>query len=119
MNPEHGHSRELQLASGRSVVCRSKEESRDEVTIRGPGGEVLLEVELTPAGPVLRFHAAQVELDCRGSLKLRCESFDVRATGEIVQQAGGGILLEAQRGDVDVRANDDVNLNGERVRLNC
>lgn len=119
MNPDNGDCRELELASGRSVVCRSKEESRDEVTIRGPGGEVLLEVELTPAGPVLRFHAAQVELDCKGSLKVRCESFDIRTSGDIVQQAGGEISLEAQRGNVDVRANDDVNLNGERVRLNC
>lgn len=119
MNSENGQSRELALASGRSVVCRSKEESRDEVTILGPGGEVLLEVELTPAGPVLRFRAAQVELDCQGSLKVRCESFDVRTTGDIVQHAGGEISLEARRGNVDVRANDDVNLNGERVRLNC
>jgi uncharacterized protein (DUF2345 family) len=81
------------------------------VTIRGSGGEVLLDVVLTPAGPVLRFHAAQVQLDCSGTFQVRCESFDV--------QAAGDITLEAQRGNVDVRANDDVNLNGERVRLNC
>src|SRR5574340_219630 len=118
--------RELELASGRTLVCRSVAESCDEVTIRGPAGEVLLEVALTPAGPVLRFHAAQVRLDCSGSFKVRCESFDVQTTGDIVQQAGGTlraesneISLEARRGNVDVRANDDVNLNGERVRLNC
>ena len=96
------------------------------MTIHGPAGEVLLEVVLTPAGPVLRFHAAQVQLDCKGSFKVRCESFDVQTTGDIVQQAGGTLRaesnemsLEARRGNVDVRANDDVNLNGERVRLNC
>jgi hypothetical protein len=127
MKTDNGDScRELELASGRSVACRSVAESCDEVTIRGSAGEVLLEVVLTPAGPVLRFHAAQVQIDCQGSFKVRCESFDVQTTGDIVQQAGGTLRaesnemsLEARRGNVDVRANDDVNLNGERVRLNC
>lgn len=127
MKADNGNCcRELELASGRSVVCRSAADSCDEVTIHGPAGEVLLEVVLTPAGPVLRFHAAEVQLDCKGSFKVRCESFDVQATGDIVQQAGGTLRaesnemsLEARRGNVDVRANDDVNLNGERVRLNC
>lgn len=127
MKTDNGNScRELELASGRSVVCRSSAESRDEVTIRGPAGEVLLEVVLTPAGPVLRFHAAQMQIDCQGSFHVRCENFEVETTGDIVQQAGGTLRaesnemsLEARRGNVDVRANDDVNLNGERVRLNC
>jgi hypothetical protein len=135
MKTDSGSScRELGLPSGRSVVCRSVAESCDEVTIRGPAGEVLLEVALTPAGPVLRFHAAQVQLDCKGSFQVRCESFEVQTAGNIVQQAGGDLIqnaagdvrvestemsFEARRGNVDVRANDDVNLNGERVRLNC
>lgn len=126
--------REIELASGRSIACRSDADSHDEVTIRGPAGEVILEVALTPAGPVLRFHAAQVQLDCKGSFQVRCESFEVQTAGNIVQQAGGDLIqtagrdarvesrelsIEARRGNVDVRANDDVNLNGERVRLNC
>lgn len=119
-------SGELALASGRSVVCRSAPDACDEITIRGAGGEVLLEVALTPAGPVLRFHAAQVQLDCAGSFEVRCDRFEVHAAGDIVQSAGGELRVEsdemrlsARRGNVDVSANDDVNLNGERVRLNC
>lgn len=127
LKSEDGNScQELELASGRSVVCRAAEDSCDEVTIRGPAGEVLLEVVLTPAGPVLRFHAAAVQLDCKGSFNVRCDSFNLQTAGDIVQQAGGTlraesneISLEARRGNVDVKANDDVNLNGERVRLNC
>jgi hypothetical protein len=127
MKADAGKScRDLELASGRSIICRPAADSCDEVTILGPGGEVMLEVVLTPSGPILRFRAAEVQLDCAGSFKVRCESFDVQTTGNIVQQAGGmiraesnEISLEARRGNVDVRANDDVNLNGERVRLNC
>jgi len=93
---------ELELASGRRVECRAAADSTDELTIRGAGGEVLLEVTLTPEGPVLRFQGARVQLECPGDLKIRCGSFDVESSG-----------------DVSIRANDDVNLNGERVRLNC
>lgn len=124
---DNGNScRELELASGRSVVCRPVAESCDEITIRGPAGEVLLEVVLTPSGPLLRFHAAQVALDCPGSVQVRCGSFEIETAGDIVHRAGGAlraesdeISLQARRGDVDVRANDDINLTGERVRLNC
>ena len=127
MKTDNGNTcRELELASGRSIACRTAADCCDEVTIRGLAGEVLLELVLTSAGPVLRFHAAQVELDCKGSFKVRCGSFDLQTSGDIVQQAGGvlraeadEVNLEARRGNVDVRANDDVNLNGERVRLNC
>jgi uncharacterized protein (DUF2345 family) len=110
MPPEEPTCRELGLASGRSVVCRSATGSHDEITIKGSEGEILLEVLLTPAGPVLRFRAAKVQLDCAGDLHVRCKKFDVQASE---------VTLEAGRGNVDVRANDDVNLNGERVRLNC
>jgi uncharacterized protein (DUF2345 family) len=118
VTPEIPSTQALELASGRSVACRPVEESCDEVTIRGPAGEVLLEVLLTPAGPVLRFRAAQVELDCEGSFKVRCQDFEVEAGGQ-VHVASDEMRLEARRGDLNVRANDDVNLNGERVRLNC
>ncbi len=117
-NPEPA-CRALELASGRSIVCRALDEHHDEVTIVGPAGEVLLEIALTPAGPRLRFHAAELELDCRGSFEVRCDRFQVETTGDIVQRAGRDMRLEARRGDVEVCANDDVNLNGERVRLNC
>ncbi len=108
MEPE---CREMELASGRKITCRSDAEARDEVTIRGAEGEVLLEVVVTPEGPVLRFRAAQVQLDCQGAIQVRCERFEVESAGDI--------KLAAQRGNVDLHANDDVNLNGERVRLNC
>lgn len=117
---------ELQLSAGRSLSSRPVSADCDEVTIRSGSGEILMEVLLTPAGPVLRFKAAQVQVECEGAFQVRCESFDVQTTGDIRQQAGGvlraesrEISIEATRGDVSVKANDDVNLNGERVRLNC
>lgn len=118
---------EIALPSGRIIACRSRRDECDEVTFRDERGGVLLEVTLTPQGPLLRFQAAAVEMDCKGSFKVRCEDFEVHAAGRIVQEAGsdlmqvagGDVSLEARRGDARVKANDDVKLNGERVRLNC
>ncbi len=118
---------EIALPSGRTIACRRGRDECDEVTFRDERGDVLLQVTLTPAGPLLRFQAAAVEMDCKGSFKVRCEDFEVQAAGRIVQEAGGDLVqiaggdasLEARRGDARVKANDDVKLNGERVRLNC
>jgi len=120
-------NREIALPSGRSIACRSRQDECDEVTFRDERGDVLLQVTLTPAGPLLRFQAAAVEMDCKGSFKVRCQDFEVHAAGRIVQEAGSDLVqsaecdasIEARRGDVRVKANDDVKLNGERVRLNC
>lgn len=120
-------NREIALPSGRSIACRSGRDERDEVIFRDERGDVLLEVTLTPAGPLLRFRAAAVEMDCKGSFKVRCEDFEVHAAGHIVQEAGGDLVqsaggdasIEARRGEARLKANDDVKLNGERVRLNC
>lgn len=130
------------LDSGRQLDVESPGDGSDRVTVRAPDGQVELEITLTERGPVLHFRAAQLALESQGKLALRCEELDVHARGDIRQVAGGdqeqvvlgdarvsvsGDLasrarttqIESRRGDVQIRANDDVRLNGERVKLNC
>lgn len=130
------------LDSGRRVEVESPGDGTDHVVIRSPDGEVELEVVLGEEGPRLRFRAAEIQLESQGRLGLRCEDLDVHASGRIRQVAGGGLeqkvvgdaqlsvsgdltsearttRIESRRGDVRIRANDDVLLNGERVKLNC
>jgi hypothetical protein len=119
--------REIALPSGRRIGWRAAGDATDEVTLRDERGGVLLEVTLTPEGPRLRFRAAAVEMECKGGFRVQCQDFEVHAAGRIVQEAGGDLaqiaggdaLIEARRGDARITANDDVKLNGERVRLNC
>jgi len=61
-----------------------------------------VEIVLTAAGPVIRAAAA--------ALEITAASFAVQA---------GQVALTARTGDVAIRANDDVALNGEQVLLNC
>jgi len=116
----------LDLPSGRTILCTDAEGGGELVTVRGPQGTVELEIRLTDQGPVLRFEAAALDLVTPGTLRARCERFEVQASGDIVQHAGGTLETRAHsttitstRGDVAIQANDDVRLNGERVKLNC
>ena len=128
--------------SGRTIECRPAGNGADALTIRDPLGKVELEVLLTRSGPVLRFRSADLQIQSSGKVEIACADFHVSASGSIVQTAGGDLLQEisgdatlktqgrlatqahtteirSTRGDVRIQANDDVRLNGERVKLNC
>ena len=134
-------AKRVELPSGRVVTARV-EQGEERVTIQSRDGLVELEVRLTPEGPVLRFRAADIELSSKGDVRVDCDRFEVRAAREIVhktegdlkQEVGGDASLhaggelsqkarrariEAERGDVEIEANDDVRLLGERIKLNC
>ena len=128
-------------ASKRTISFRNLGETSDLLEIRNPDGQVELEVVLTDKGPVLRFNTASLQLDTR-NLQVNCDTFQVNAEKEIVQQSKGDFRrtvkgdsqiesggsysarafetdIRSSRGDVRIRANDNVRLNGERVKLNC
>jgi hypothetical protein len=135
-------------AGGRSLALRdggrvrlSKEPEGETLKVVSAGGEVRLEVLLTPSGAILRFAGPRVAIEAEGELALRCTRFVVQAesialgaSGDVALTAGSGLDLraghdaavsaqavrvEARRGDLALAANDDVTLNGERVLLNC
>lgn len=87
------------LPSGRSVAVRT--DGGEELVVYSPQGQVEVRVLLTPDGPVVRVGAARLEI-AANSVAVECETFDVRAGGEIRLKSGGALRL-----------------NGETVRLNC
>ena len=99
-----------------------------------PGGAVTLSVLLTEAGPVLRFEGASLVLQASGSLAIDAEHLHLRGRAGMTLETAGDLALQAKGdlnsaariqnitatlGDVNVQANDDVKLVGERVRVNC
>lgn len=133
--------RARRLDSGRSLEVQSRGDGTDHLLVRGVDGLVELEVTLTEKGPVLHFRAAEMRLESQGKLALRGAELDLRAERGITQQAGGdftqrihgdaklqvrGDLRQKARsteirsylGDVRIEANDDVEVRGERVKLN-
>lgn len=133
--------RAMPLPSGRTVRAQATA-AGDRIRIESATGDVELEVTMTPTGPLLRFRAADVQLAASGEVAVDCESFTVRAEKAITHETGGDSRevvgghkltkvrgthtalarrthIEAKRGDVKIIANDDVEVVGERVKLNC
>lgn len=131
----------IDLPSGRKVTADATDRG-ERIRIESASGEVELQVILTPNGPLLSFRAADLELSSAGAIKLDCKRLDVRAEEEIVHTSGGDVkeivngnketrvggthtalaretTIESKRGDVRIVANDDVQMLGERIKLNC
>jgi hypothetical protein len=119
------------FASGREVVLHDL--PQDRLIVRGPTGQVELSVRFTEEGPVLSFSGAAIDLVSPGAVSLDCGSLRVRSrdgialetSGDIVQNAKGALRAEADDvsirsrvGDLKLAANDDVIVEGERIRLN-
>lgn len=133
-------TRSLALRDGGRVRL-SREPGGEALKVVSADGALRLEVVLTPAGAVLRFAGPRVSIEAGGELSLRCARFEVHAeqislgaSGDVAVAAGRGLevhaghdalvsaqalKVEARRGDLALRANDDVALDGERVLLNC
>lgn len=76
---------------------------------------------------VLDCFGGRTRLRMQGALTLEAEQLTLSATKDLRLQSGGDIHLQAEgnlqmqalRGDVCVTANDDVRLEGERIRMNA
>lgn len=93
-----------------------------------------IEVRFEAQGPVVRVRAPSLVLDAVKNVAVRCETFEVEASeklslrsqGDLVQSAertasvrARDVELDATPGAIRLRANDDVQLLGENVLLNC
>jgi hypothetical protein len=102
--------------------------------IVSPGGQVALTIELTSDGPILRFDGLNMRIESSGDLAIGArrlalhgrEAVSITTEGDAGIRAEGDLTTEARvqnisarLGNVNVKANDDVRLRGERVRLNC
>ena len=74
----------------------------ESVRVRGQDGQQLLEIYQEEGGPVVRLLDPDLDLELPGELRIRAEQ----------------ISLEATRGDVELKASDDVNVQGEMIHLN-
>jgi hypothetical protein len=118
-----GHELSLVRATEQDVLC-----------IRSSSGQTVLVIEVTERGPVLRFEGASLAIEARGELSISAETLRLAGRSGLEVQSQGDIRLDtpgdlhatarvhnirASLGNVNIGANDDVRLNGERVMVNC
>jgi hypothetical protein len=129
--------RSVELPSGYSMAVHGPTSAGarlGELELRAPDGRVCLTVVLGPNGPEVRIEAAELSIATRGKLELRAEDLSLVAAKDLSIRAGGALSLDAAghletrgfsqairatHGDIHVEANDDVRVDGERVRLNA
>jgi hypothetical protein len=122
------------LAGNHSLVVERPLSELSKLHIVGSGGEAVLSLEITPAGAVLRFEGAALTIQAGRNLRLQADTVAIHATEGLAITSGGdaqiGIAgdletqarihnITANLGNVNIKANDDVKLNGERVLVNC
>lgn len=119
--------KEVRLRGGHVVEIASTDDTTL-VRMRSAGATEGLDIEIawSPQGPVARVRAARVDLQTTEDLHISCKRFAVEASHEIALQAkgdftasGAAVAVEARTGRVVARANDDVQLLGEQILLNC
>ena len=97
-------------------------------------GATSLTIRLTAAGPVVELTGASLTLKVDGDLALAArrlmlhgaEEVSISSDADFRMVAGGSLVTQGRRqevtathGDVKVYANDDVKMDGERIRMNC
>ena len=92
----------------------------------GPGGGQRIEIAITPQGPVLRLHGG-LRLELAGDLAVDARRVTLHGREGLALSSGadasiaavGDLSARAELGDIALHANDDVRIDGERVRMNC
>lgn len=125
--------RTLELSGGGSLVL-SESGERSRIELFDPAGQLTLSVVMTPEGPVLKLGGAGLKLDVEGELSFAADKVKIEGRESVEISSGGDMRSEAvgrsyqharsheivsELGDVRLKANDDVRLNGERVMVNC
>ncbi len=123
---------EIVLRSGYAVEAPDGP-GGDMLQLRAPDGRLCLKITLTAAGPEVHLSGVALSLTTQGDVNIDCDRFHVQARGEVAIEAGGDLRARAEgrleteafaqrhrarRGDLALIANDDVTVDGERIRLN-
>ena len=98
-----------------------------------PDGPLCLTIRLGKDGAAVEIHGAELHLHTQKKLRLEGEhvevvahkSLELRSGGPIEQTSAGAVSstalehqLRSTHGEIRLMANDDVSVQGERIRLN-
>ena len=126
-------SNEMVMRSG-YIVESSEDEGGGELRLRAPDGRVCLKIKLTAEGPEVELTSVALSIAAKGEVSVACERFaivaeksvsivsggDVKTRAEgMIESEGHAQRLRSRRGNIELDANDDVTLDGERIRLNA
>jgi hypothetical protein len=132
--PEAASPVVVPLPRGRALSVESGPEAARVSIFDANGAELQIQIRFEAAGPCVSLRAHSLALEATENIVARCETFTLEARqkielqsgGELIQRAAGNALLaarsvqlEAEAGDVRLRAKLDVQVLGQMILLNC
>lgn len=117
-------------------------QSSNQIKLLNNKGELQLEITMNPKGLVVNLNAAELNINASEELNMSAkkvninasEQINIKTKGNLVQQIDKDLLTEvggtnkqiaqvqkitATLGGVNIKANDNITLQGEQVLLNC
>lgn len=126
-------SQTVELVASQKLVIE-RHEACNVLTIVGAGGSAALSIRITERGAELELGGSDLAVRTRGELSVDARKVSLHGREGVVVTSGGNMVvraegamrstaraheISAELGDVEIRANDDVKLDGERIRMNC
>jgi hypothetical protein len=126
-------AREMVLRSGYAIAV-ADDCGHDVLNLRAPDGRICLKIVLSPSGPEVELSSIGLSIVSEGAVRVACDRFEVDAKSGISLATGGALRVRAEgdfeteafaqqhrarHGDIELVANDDVTIDGERIRLNA
>jgi hypothetical protein len=103
---------------GQRTLAIDTTADRSELRLLSPDGDLELTLEVGPNGPTVRLRAVNLAIEAGGRVDIAAKTLALRAEEKLTLSSGGDVVVEAPRGDVRLKAQDDVALDGERILLN-
>ena len=122
----------IELTDNQQLIVERRH-SNSLIRIVGDDGRVSLTIEVTAEGPVLRFEGMNLRIESNGDLAIGARRIALNGEEGVTIASGGDASIQvfgelntdarvqnisARLGNVNVSANDDVHLRGERIKLN-
>ena len=107
--------REVYLRDGRRLVI-GEQDGNQLVEIRSESGMLELRIKLTEEGPVLQMESARLSLKASEAVEIESRRVEIKATEQLTLQ-GAEVEVKAEQ-DVDVKAEGEVRVVGDKIFLN-
>jgi len=124
---------DIELVGGQRLVVEHHS-TGDIIQIVAGDGRMGMRIRVTPAGALLELEGMDLKIQTAGDLAIEADRLALHGRSSVAVTTGGDAILyaagdmhsrarvqniTADLGNVNVTANDDVSINGERVRVNC
>lgn len=127
-------SQEVQLIGDQVLRVERESQTSNSVQLIGSDGRVTLRIEVTEEGPVLHCEGTALQIKASGNIAIDAKEVAIHGREGMSLTSGGDITLHsskdihsnariqnitAELGNTNIKANDDVTMDGERIRMNC